>query len=399
MSKTNSNSITSILIYALNKRDSSFRREMIKFFNKRGANLSERDDIEFYDGTHSPLKYKSMKNKEVDIYARIRGKYKVLLMIEVKAGINETLQKSQQQNGEYYKTSITENIPLFFIIPKLYAHRNKLSFLGNNVIEWEEIMELSGTFEDETDIGNQINNFVEVTNQESYIPNIVKELYDIKRIDKLLKNRRILKNSLKDCINITSRKKFSESEYEFGYYWNNGNYFLGYNYFLDKYILSFDIAETKLPGNLNKNDFTYLDGWFFIPAISIDKSSPFTIQNLEKSIREKDLLIINSSIIQRVKRYIPEDQQIAYQIRTTFTNLFNSFIENNQNLKKTNSQDNEFGSGFYFSEKNKKNDTFFIGLSPTFIGTDQEKNSVSVAYKPKKKDIKCNRQFSCIFQK
>ena len=91
MSKTNSNSITSILVAALNTENSEFRTKMISILSKK-IRKKIKDEIQFYDCTHSPLLYKEMKETEIDIIARYPGIHKPVMMIEIKANIGEPLQ-------------------------------------------------------------------------------------------------------------------------------------------------------------------------------------------------------------------------------------------------------------------------------------------------------------------
>ena len=106
MNRTNSNSITSILIFALNNKKSPFRNKILK--EKFGIESNE--NLCFYDGTHNPLLIHEMKNKQVDIYAREIGKHKVTMMIEIKANLQETLQKSQGKKGEYILDGIKKKV-------------------------------------------------------------------------------------------------------------------------------------------------------------------------------------------------------------------------------------------------------------------------------------------------
>lgn len=199
MSRTNSNSITSIFISEFNNLKSDFRKKMLERFKKTGNEIP--DDLIFYDGTHSPLKLKSMGEKEVDIYARVPGKYKIYLMIEVKAGINEDLQDSQKIKGEYKKTSIAEKIPLFFLIPKAYSQRNDDDFIKENNIEWEEVLEIATSCKDNR-IVNQIRDFVELTEDENYFDeksNICNKFQNIEVcVDESVKSKRIIRQMFKE---------------------------------------------------------------------------------------------------------------------------------------------------------------------------------------------------------
>lgn len=160
MNRTNSNSITSILILALNY-NKSFRDKILK--EKFG--IEQNDNLCFYDGTHTPLLFPEMKNKEVDIYAREIGKHKVTLMIEVKASLQEILQTSQGKKGEYSSVSKNRGIALFYIIPRKYYHREEIPKNGK-IIEWEEILEIAETCKNKTGLSEQIRKFVDLDENE-----------------------------------------------------------------------------------------------------------------------------------------------------------------------------------------------------------------------------------------
>ena len=91
--KTNSNSMTAILVVALNNKRSSFRNEFLKLIDLKEDNLI------FYDGTHTSIEYQEINGKEVDVVGRIDGKTSFLM--EIKVGIYESLQASQAKHGEY----------------------------------------------------------------------------------------------------------------------------------------------------------------------------------------------------------------------------------------------------------------------------------------------------------
>ena len=105
MSRTNSNSITSILVAALNNTESEFRDEMLKFLSRKiyeGKDKKIDKKVEFYDCTHNPLLYKEMHGTEIDIIGRIPGHHKPELMIEIKASAREPLQNSQKRGPLHY---------------------------------------------------------------------------------------------------------------------------------------------------------------------------------------------------------------------------------------------------------------------------------------------------------
>lgn len=157
--KTNSNSITSILVEKLNNRKSGFRYKMLEVWNSTidGATLG--GDTEFVDGTYRTLPFAEMKNYRVDIIGYSGGNEKVL--IEVKAGRREKLQYSQTENGAYAKTADQNGLTLFSIIPDKYDHENDIPSIAI-VYKWSVIYKYALEF-DNTGLADQIKFFVEKT--------------------------------------------------------------------------------------------------------------------------------------------------------------------------------------------------------------------------------------------
>jgi hypothetical protein len=115
--RTNSNSMTAIMVVALNNQKSAFRKEFFKLLN-----LNDGGYI-FSDGTQSVIEYKEINNKKIDLIGTKDGKSK--LLIEIKVSINETLQRSQRSGGEYetvYKNNKQNMDKLVYIIPDNYTH-------------------------------------------------------------------------------------------------------------------------------------------------------------------------------------------------------------------------------------------------------------------------------------
>ena len=119
--KTNSNSMTAILVVALNNKRSSFRNEFLKLIDLKEDNLI------FYDGTHTSIEYQEINGKEVDVVGRIDGKTSFLM--EIKVGIYESLQASQAKHGEYervLKEHSDRVKKLVYLIPTGYIHEESL---------------------------------------------------------------------------------------------------------------------------------------------------------------------------------------------------------------------------------------------------------------------------------
>lgn len=152
--KTNSNSITAILVERLNYKKSGFRTAILKLWNLP-------DDIFFTDGTHTVSCIPEMENKEVDIVGK--SGTKIILLIEVKANLNEDLQVSQKANGQYENTVKNHrDIKLKYIIPDGYYHQNELPKESEQIqiVNWSKIYEIAKET-DNTGLTEQINYFVE----------------------------------------------------------------------------------------------------------------------------------------------------------------------------------------------------------------------------------------------
>ena len=355
MSRTNSNSITSILIYELNNNE-NFRKKMLKEFKKLAPDAKINDKIIFYDGTHSPLKIKSMKKTEVDIYARVPGEYKIYLMIEVKAGINEDLQDSQKKNGEYQITSDKEKIPLFFIIPKLYAHREEIGTKKENIIEWESILKLA---DNESKLKEQIKHFVDIMTDDTTM-----SLEMIDKSKSLIECRKNIIEELDEYLKNIDDKKFVDNPYEFGYYWDKDTCFLGFCDFEEKYTLVFAIKETIDNIELGKNEFYFIDEWYYIPVSPIKNIK--SINDLDEKLQKKYLknISINELKNAKINTYATKLQETS-KLLESLHKLYDGFFKGNEKIEKGKFQDREGGIGYYFYDEK-----YFIGLYPSVKNKD-----------------------------
>ena len=362
MNRTNSNSITSILIFALNNKKSPFRNRILKEL----FGIEQNDNLCFYDGTHTPLLFPKMKNKQVDIFAREIGKHKVSLMIEIKANLRETLQTSPGKEGEYFKVSESYKIPLFYIIPRQYYHREEIP---KGIIEWEKILEIAETCKDKTGLSEQIRNFVDLDENKILFSNQEKQYFkNSKKMQIVFENRNELKVNIKNCLPKDSKFPKEENSYEYGAYWNNGNCFLGYSYiykdFSDnkgKPIFMLAVAESKKNMILGEKGFYYLDGWYYIPV-----KSAFGDELTLEDLIEKD---ISSSIYGK-----PDIQKIQQLEVDNNIPILNCFIDNIKLLCNEKSILKKFKSvgyfeitnewfGCYYTKKNsKKENNIFIGF-------------------------------------
>ena len=306
MAKTNSNSITSILVSELNKKDSSFRnsilaslRQKISFYIKnkntndknKYENISIKKNIKFYNGTHNKLQYKEMNEKEIDILARNPGEHKPQVMIEVKSSIGETLQDSQKKNGEYAKTANNRGIPLMFIIPKDYKDEDELP-PDSIRIYWDEIKEKSDKSKNK-EFSQQIANFVELSAQDKIFKKQIKNVDDfLKELNGLLENQKIIK-----------KKTAQNNQWGIGYYYSTkkGDFFIGFSpedpESFKNYSFTLCIAEncrnTYLGDNRNP-PLLYNEGWYYFPI-------------LDKKLADGDEKYINKKLFNNVKENLKEE--------------------------------------------------------------------------------------------
>lgn len=302
MSKTNSNSITSILVAALNTENSEFRTKMISILSKK-IRKKIKDEIQFYDCTHSPLLYKEMKETEIDIIARYPGIHKPVMMIEIKANIGEPLQFSQGKNGYYKKTSKEHGIPLIYIIPKQYRHKGNLPEESYKIY-WEDILSETGNIN--VNFDTQINQFIEISDgknnlskeEELLFNNIelMKKIFDFKT--DILK---IIEDGLNSKRNIYN---YEETQWGVGYYYSykRNNYFLGFNpYYNVKFdtFFALDIEETQNNTKLGDEiNLIYDEGYYFIPILNNKtiEGDKIVLETLRKRLSEAGIKNIDDDI-------------------------------------------------------------------------------------------------------
>lgn len=326
--KTNSNSITGILILALNQ-ESIFRTKILNLFESK---ISKKltSNLIFYECTHTPLLYKEMNGKEIDIIARSPGKHKPDLMIEVKANIGEPLQESQKKGGEYQKTSSTHDIPLIYIIPKQYSHRGELP-KNAKIIEWEEILQCSENTSISFDA--QINQFVELSFADEIITEGEKELFEDK--DLLLEIYKFKKEILKSIYEILKKNHRKIDNYEedqygvgFSYHFKGENYFIGFNpYNVDekeRYFFALDIAESCKNTELEKENQLYFeDGYYYLPILNEKTACGDTkvVDDFRKKLSDLNLI--------EISKEIRNNFSLFYSLRTKIGDYdFDSLFEN-----------------------------------------------------------------------
>lgn len=330
--KTNSNSITSIFTVALNQ-ESDFQTKVLELIEKR-IKRKIPSDVIFYECTHSPLLYKEMKGKEIDIIARVPGKHKPVMMIEIKANIDEVLQPSQKNKGEYQKTSEVHGIPLIYIIPKAYSHRDELPKTAK-IIEWEEILETSENISISFD--TQIYQFVELSYTDETITEEEKKLFSDKNLlTKIYKLKTDVLNSIYEIINDKYKRKIDKSEEEeWGvgayYHFKGENYFLGFNPYYSEiengnYFLALDIAESCKNAKLEDEKVLYFDeGYYYLPVLNekAEYGDTKVILELRKNLEELKITNISKDIRDNFASF--------YSLRNKIgEDLFDSIFKNSE---------------------------------------------------------------------
>lgn len=305
MSKTNSNSITSILVAALNTEDSDFRNKIISIFSKK-IQRKIKNEIAFYDCTHSPLLYKEMHDTEIDIIARYPGIHKPIMMIEIKANIGEPLQYSQGQNGYYLRTSKKHKIPLIYIIPKKYIHKEDLPKSAIKIY-WEDILKEAGNINVRFD--SQISQFVEISNDVKYFTDEEKKLFGNKKILNDIytfktQTLNIIKEILIERQRIDDYTEPEEVQWGVGFYYSfkSNNFFLGFNPYYNEQFDAFfalDIEETK--NNIILGDEKHLiydEGYYFIPILNnkTSEGDKTVLSALRKKLKDNKILEVSQVI-------------------------------------------------------------------------------------------------------
>ena len=307
MSKTNSNSITSLLVAALNA-ESFFRKQTLDLFSKKiGRKISS--DIRFYDCTHTPLLYEEMNGKEIDIIARVQGEHKPKMMIEVKASVGENLQESQSIGGEYENTSINHDIPLIYIIPQYYNHEDELP-KNAKIIYWTEILNKIDDFNVKFDA--QIRKFVEINDESKQFEEDEKQLFVNKSLLIRIRNskERVIK-MIWDLLGSLHRQNINpqEDEWGVGYYYtyNKTDCFVGFNPFDDDKFLSMAIAENVKNvelGDRKDNPLDFYEGWYYNPILN-----------------KQNCLDIDEKVLSSLRQQL-SDFEIGKEVQANFFHFF-----------------------------------------------------------------------------
>ena len=396
MSNTNSNSITSILVYALNNKKSGFRGEMIKKFRNEIALFNQDksseekiedipDDIIFYDGTHTALQINEMQGSQVDIYGKGENGAKPLILIEVKASIGEDLQPDSQsgQNCYYANTAKIHHISLFYIIPEGYSHDKNIPYPESNLsvtkYYWPEIRDTANIF-DNTGLVYQIENFVDIIKNKGNSSLFSKKekrliFLEPEMIKETICKINDLNNILYEVL-FPPRKHTPKTPYDIGYpFGDNNEYWLGIKPNAEKkYLLSLGISSNEAKDI--KFEDVYYDGGYYYYSWSSDgarDAQPNIIEALKNKIDDP------------LKEWLGEEEtanniNAVYSLRDKLLKLNQYYIskkfsKNLENLKKENGElkdDNAIGTWV-------KDDTF-LGLNLNVLVPDEPNQTIEKDY-------------------
>ena len=354
MSRTNSNSITGLFVEGLNE-NSAFKDAITKYMKDLEIDIPS--GTIFYDGTHQSLLYREMEGKEVDIIARIPGKRKPVLMIEVKAGVRENLQDSQSKGGAYQKTAKKYGIPLIYIIPKYYEHKKDIPNIATT-IEWETILSIARKNDSSFITQAQIEKFVEISEEDGPLSeeerillssqSLLMDIYDTKRkvlseIEPLLKIRKVVSDHPQ------------ENKYGVGYYYKyrKDDLFIGFNPCReDEYFFSLCIQENASTDNDDK--LWYEDGWYYVPVQNCEcvEGDEKILTGIRRALSEKKIFISDN-----FKKYLCS----FYTLREKIANLAANYAEGKLGEPYPKKNDGDSDKGFCFGEESASD--YFLGLS------------------------------------
>ncbi|MBO7485748.1 MAG: hypothetical protein J6T84_06755 [Spirochaetaceae bacterium] len=380
---SNSNSITSILVYALNNKKSGFRKEMLELFRKiEKADIS--DNIIFYDGMHTSLNLAGMDGAQIDIYGINNDGEKPSILIEVKANLNEDLQTSQTEAKNYCTAARKNGIPLLYIIPKGYYHKDELPNSkpkDNLIVEkryWTEIRNIARAY-DNTGLEYQIENFVQIIDDAEencllakneisllLVPELIIKTYEcINQLIKIIENyvdknyRSLLQDNLFGIGYLYSKKRDAAKDYWIGLY----------PCIDSKYFLSLAIsADKKKLSDFKAIEDVYYDGdYYYVPYNSenakiIDENVSSKLKaEIEKNTELSEWLSAPVSRIKEIHTVYGLADKLCSLIRGFFAWKKKAFSERDKLC-------NEEGIGYYIEDN-------FLGLSLDIIESLKSKSN------------------------
>ena len=297
MAKMSTDTMTGLLVTALNSRNSNFWFMMFWHFGSLFGMVIP-SDVEFY--VHQSLPYETMNENKADVVAFLPGKRTPLLMIEIKTDYWEPLHESQQKGGAYELTAKKHGIPLLYIIPQRYFQRVKIP-AGAKILEWEKILSIARD-QDNTCLADQIEHYVEVFKENAVfskeevallaVPSLMKEKFQTENLI-FEEIKQVLKNHGREF-------KFGDGALEphdigFSYSYDGNDLFIGFNTRRER--APFFALCIKENAGMDKYDKLYYeDGFYYIPVLGCDsmEGDKEVLTDLRKVLQEKNVVISKS---------------------------------------------------------------------------------------------------------
>ncbi len=297
MAKMSTDTMTGLLVTALNSRNSNFWFMMFWHFGSLFGMVIP-SDVEFY--VHQSLAYETMNENKIDVVAFLPGKRTPLLMIEIKTDYWEPLHESQQKGGAYELTAKKHGIPLLYIIPQHYFQRDKIP-AGAKILEWEKILSIARD-QDNTCFADQIEHYVEVFKENAVfskeevalltVPSLMKEKFQTENLI-FEEIKQVLKNHGREF-------KLGDGSLEphdigFSYSYDGNDLFIGFNTRRER--APFFALCIKENAGMDKYDKLYYeDGFYYIPVLDCDsmEGDKEVLTDLRKVLQEKNVVISKS---------------------------------------------------------------------------------------------------------
>ena len=297
MAKMSTDTMTGLLVTALNSRNSNFWFMMFWHFGSLFEMVIP-SGVEFY--VHQSLPYETMNENKADVVAFLPGKRTPLLMIEIKTDYWEPLHESQQKGGAYELTAKKHGIPLLYIIPQHYFQRDKIP-AGAKILEWEKILSIARD-QDNTCLADQIEHYVEVFKENAVfskeevallaVPSLMKEKFQTENLI-FEEIKQVLKNHGREF-------KFGDGSLEphdigFSYSYDGNDLFIGFNTRRER--APFFALCIKENAGMDKYDKLYYeDGSYYIPVLDCDsmEGDKEVLTDLRKVLQEKNVVISKS---------------------------------------------------------------------------------------------------------
>lgn len=363
MAKMSTDTMTGLLVTALNSRNSNFWFAMFWHFGDFFGMVVP-SNVEFY--VHQSLPYETMNENKVDVVAFFPGKRTPLLMIEIKTDYWEPLHESQQKGGAYELTAKKHGIPLLYIIPQHYFQRDKIP-AGAKILEWEKILSIARD-QDNTCFADQIEHYVEVFKEDAVfskeevallsVPSLRKE---VKETDFLVHDeiKKILKKFGREF--TSGRCSLEPHGIGFNYKYDGNDLFLGFNTCRKK--APFFALCIRANVDMDKYDKLYYeDGFYYIPVLGCDciEGDKEVLTDLRKVLQEKNVIISTSF-------------EMTYRIMVGFDSKIERLKENyrisnpDSDLQEYDYDTDQYLNSFYYIREH----SISLGIHKNFLDKDK----------------------------